>query len=251
MMALLFAVPALAGTVGQVDVRVVDVFSGEVLAEETLETEQRLELSDVPEHMHYVAFRREQFQDREVLEISLADSSEAWEQAGFTAWNEPASNTFRRVRLETVPRDWADRYCRQLPGFDSSAERDPSVSVVIDGTRHVSWDDWSGEGVVDLKSVSSPESEPEWQARIDSDGMLQIREGDLASWRSVDKVRDDFFMVRHLLYPAGVVEVSHDPGRYAHRFCERYENRGESYVKMIVDHIFGRESDAGEESSDD
>lgn len=179
-----------------------------------------------------------------MLELSLAPAPENWERAGFAAWNEPSVDTFRRVRLEIAPRGWANRYCRKLAGFRSTAERDPSVSLVIDGARHLSREGWRGEGQVDLVAVASPDADPQWQARIDADGKLHIREGTLGTWRAIDAVRDDFFMTRQVLYPAGRAEVTHDPGSYAHRFCERYEHQGERYVQTIVEHIFGRRPDA-------
>jgi len=246
--ALLLAAPAFAGTGGEVDVRAVDVYSGDVLAEETIATEQRLELRGTPDHMRYLGIRRAQMQDREVLELSLAATSDAWQQAGFAAWNEPSIQTFGRVGLEIAPQGWANRYCRRLAESSSSARRDPSVGLVIDGSRHVSRDGWSGEGQVDLVPVASPESDPQWQARIDSDGKLHVREGDLGTWRAIDPVRDDFFMTRRLFFPAGRVEVTYDPGSYAHRFCDRYENQGERYAETVVDHIFGRQPRGSEEN---
>ncbi len=247
---LLLAAPAFAGSGEQVDIRAVDVYSGDVLAEGTLATEQRMALDGVPEHMRYLGFRRAQVQDREALEVSLTATSEAWQQAGFVAWNEPSINTFGRVRLETAPRGWANRYCRALTESSPSTGRDPSVSLVIDGSRHLSRDDWSGEGQVDLVPAASPEAAPQWQAQVDSDGKLHIREGGLGTWRAIDPVRDDFFMTRQIVYPSGRAEVTYDPGSYAHRFCERYENQGERYVDTVVDHIFGRRPVDGEKNDE-
>jgi hypothetical protein len=236
----LLALPlaALAGTYAEV--KVFDAFSGDELAGDSLAPEQRLSVETETGERRYLAIRDERFRGRDVLEISLASDPEAWERAGYSPPSTPEGHRFGRFRVEIVPGGWADRFCRALRSAPTAADRDPSISLEIGGARHVNEPGWGGSGEVDLLAVAAPQREAEWQARIHSDGKLHIRQGRLGSWQAVGAVRDDYPMVRSLPHPEGTATVTHEPGRYARRFCQRYEQQGEQYQRSIVDHYFGR-----------
>lgn len=232
--------PVTAGAGIHVEVRVLDAFSGDELAEEGLATEQRLALESEAGQRRYLALKEERFRGRDVLEISLADDPEAWARVGYLSSSTPASNTFGRLKVETVPGGWADRFCRALRSNPAGAEVQSSVELVAGGSRHVSEPGWDGSGQVDLLAVANPRADAEWQARVKSDGKLYVRQGQLGSWHAVGTVRDDFGMTRELNHSAGRLSVAHEPARYPRRFCDRYEQQGDQFQREIVNHYFGR-----------
>ncbi|QOC21900.1 hypothetical protein IC757_12800 [Wenzhouxiangella sp. AB-CW3] len=233
-------VPVLAWPGTFAEVQVFDAFSGDRLARGELVPDQRLVFETDTGDRRYLALRDERFRGSDVLEISLADEEEVWSRAGYAPRSVPARNTFGRFRVETVPGGWSDRFCRAVRSARSGAGREASIELEVGGARYVSEPGWNGSGEVDLLAPAAPDREAEWQARIHSDGQLQVRQGRLGSWQAIGAVRDDFGMVRNARHSAGMLKVSHEPARYPQRFCQRYEQQGEAYQRSIVRHYFGR-----------
>lgn len=230
----------LAGPGGAVDVRVFDHDGGALSAESRVGLEQRLVLDATQEDQHYLGFRRALLRGQDVLEISLAGRPDVWQSRGYTAWNEPAVNRYGRLRVETVPVGWAGRFCQAYEVIDAPAERDDAIQVNVNGELYLSRPGWPGSGEVDLLKVDDVQTGPLWQARLDADDQLYLRQAGAQRWQPVGPVRDDFFMVRELSTPAGRIELGHVPGNYADRFCERYREQGEAYAQLIADYALGR-----------
>ncbi len=233
------SVTAVAGPGETVDVRVFDRHSGELLAESSVGLEQRLMLDAAPEEQRYLGLRRALFRGNEVLEISLASQPELWQSLGYTTWNQPSVNSYGAVRIQTIPVGWAERFCQGFDAIPLPAERDPSVSLTVNGQMHLSRPGWRGTGEVDLLVIGESQTEPQWQARIDADDQLYLRERGDETWQSIGAVRDDHFMVRQLAMPAGPVGFNYTPASYASRFCDRYRDGGEAYAQMIADYVLG------------
>lgn len=234
--------PLLAGPGELVELRVLDAGTGNELVHARLGPEQRIEFAGAADEPRYVGLRPEQFRGQAVLELSLADNAETWESAGFVSQDHPGVHQFDDLWLEIVPAAWPERFCAALGDPALAAERAPALSLLIDGEMYLSAPDWDGRSAVDLLALGDPEADPAWQAQVDEQGLLGLREVGNGGWRSVGPPRDDFPMIRRLEFEHRRMVVSHEPENYAQRFCGRLAARGEGYAERVTAHFLGRET---------